>query len=512
MTTLTTQLEQLENAQLVRRLSEEELAYLFKHALTQESAYGSLLMKKRREIHRLVGEAYEVIYAGQLDEYVALLTQHFAQAGDDAKTVEYAARAGNRAYVLYAYPEARGFFTLALDTLKRLPETVTNRRRRIDVTLQYVAVSQYAESLESNLARLAEIEPLARNLPGDGTPGGDALRLARVHYHRGHLYTYQNKMREAVAEFEQVLPVAREFGDQEMLLMPSAVIGHLLTTQGRFARAQELLEPVVLPLEQAGVWDTWGQVAGATAFALSARGHLVQARELVDRVMARSQVLESAHHIALAHLILTIHLVYGGEWQQAIQAANETIELARSTGDLFVQYGAIGWRCWAEAGLGDYRAASKTYSDWEALAAQFGNQIMGTEPMQAVHAWIALLAGDIDNALALAEQTATLARKTDSLWALGLAERVWGQALARCNPPRWDEAEAQLAASLHAFEEGDAVLEAARTRVAWGKTLAQRGHTYAARAHFEQAGAQFRASGLTGELEQTQQLMVSLVG
>lgn len=76
-------LAELENAQLVRHLPEGDLAYLVIHALT---AYGSLLSKKRREIHRLVAEAYEVIYAKRLDEYAALLAQHFVQAGDDEKT------------------------------------------------------------------------------------------------------------------------------------------------------------------------------------------------------------------------------------------------------------------------------------------------------------------------------------------------------------------------------------------------------------------------------------------
>jgi predicted ATPase len=80
MAILKSQLDQLENVQLVRRLPEEELAYLFKHALTQESAYESILLKKRREIHRFVAEAYEQLYAERLDEIAALLTQHFAQA------------------------------------------------------------------------------------------------------------------------------------------------------------------------------------------------------------------------------------------------------------------------------------------------------------------------------------------------------------------------------------------------------------------------------------------------
>ncbi len=52
MESLPAQLAQLENAQLVRRLADEDLAYVFKHTLTQETAYESLLVKKRRAIHR----------------------------------------------------------------------------------------------------------------------------------------------------------------------------------------------------------------------------------------------------------------------------------------------------------------------------------------------------------------------------------------------------------------------------------------------------------------------------
>jgi hypothetical protein len=510
MATLTTRLEQLENAQLVRRLPEEELAYLFKHALTQESAYESLLLKKRREIHRLVAEAYEASYAERLDEFAALLTQHFAEAGDDEKTVEYATRAGNQAGALYAYTEARGFYALALDALKRLPDTTANRRQRVDVTLQYVTVSRYFDSPESNLARLAEIEPLARDLPGDGTPGGDALRRARVHYQRGQVHLLRNEMPEVVAEFEQVLPAAREFGDQELLMVPSGLLGSLMVVRGQFARAQEILEPLILPLEKAGKWDTWNQVACALGLTLSARGHLAEARELIDRAMARAQTLKSAHQFALAQTVLAFHYLYCGEWQRAVEAVNLAIGLLGQSGDRFLQYGVLCWRCWAEAGLGDYRSGSETYAQGRALAAQLGSFLSGTEAMEAAHAWIALLAGEIDNALTLAEQAVILARTHGVILATGLAERVWGEALARRNPPRWDEAEEHFAASLRACEEGDSRLEAARTHIAWGKALHARRNNGAAREHFEKAAAQFQVSGLVSELEQTRHLIDSL--
>jgi predicted ATPase len=109
---LDTTLSQLTIAQLVRRISEEDslngpgqgIAYLFKHALTQESAYGSLLLKRRREIHLRIAQTNAAAYPERLDENAGLLAHHFSEGGDDIKTVEYATRAGNLAAAHSANP------------------------------------------------------------------------------------------------------------------------------------------------------------------------------------------------------------------------------------------------------------------------------------------------------------------------------------------------------------------------------------------------------------------------
>ena len=76
---LDAQLTQLEQAEIVRRANEPDLAYLFKHAMTQETAYASLLNKARRDIHVQVAQAIEMQYADRLDEYAALLAQNLAE-------------------------------------------------------------------------------------------------------------------------------------------------------------------------------------------------------------------------------------------------------------------------------------------------------------------------------------------------------------------------------------------------------------------------------------------------
>ena len=111
---LTSLLAELERAELVARADGPERAYLFRHALTQETAYNSLLRKRRRAVHRLVGQAYEQLYAGRLEEHAALLAHHYAEAGDEAKILEYSSLAGDAAERVYAASEAVEHYTRAL--------------------------------------------------------------------------------------------------------------------------------------------------------------------------------------------------------------------------------------------------------------------------------------------------------------------------------------------------------------------------------------------------------------
>ena len=77
-------LKRLETAELVRELNEPESAYLFKHALIQDTAYTSLLKKDRKEQHRQVGETLEQLYPDHLDDNAALLA-HYTRAANAAR-------------------------------------------------------------------------------------------------------------------------------------------------------------------------------------------------------------------------------------------------------------------------------------------------------------------------------------------------------------------------------------------------------------------------------------------
>ena len=99
------------------------VGYEFKHALTQDVAYSSLLMERRRVLHERVGATLESLYGEQFDDYVGELARHYNSSDNANKAVEYLSRAGSQAMQRSAFAEAQGHLQQGLERIKVLPES-----------------------------------------------------------------------------------------------------------------------------------------------------------------------------------------------------------------------------------------------------------------------------------------------------------------------------------------------------------------------------------------------------
>src|SRR5262249_25540806 len=97
-----------------------ELAYTFKHALTQDVAYASLLVQRRRELHRLVGLAIEELYADRLPEHYEMLAHHFSRAEEWERALEYLLKAAEKATQAFGLRQAVGVLGGAVEAGRRL--------------------------------------------------------------------------------------------------------------------------------------------------------------------------------------------------------------------------------------------------------------------------------------------------------------------------------------------------------------------------------------------------------
>jgi ABC-type oligopeptide transport system substrate-binding subunit/class 3 adenylate cyclase len=116
---LDTHLSQLQRVDLIREKARiPELEYIFKHTMTQEAAYNSLLHERRKVFHLKVAEALEELFPDRVDEFSGLMAYHFEVAETHEKAVDYLQRAGDQARQSYAHQEAIDFYERALVILK----------------------------------------------------------------------------------------------------------------------------------------------------------------------------------------------------------------------------------------------------------------------------------------------------------------------------------------------------------------------------------------------------------
>jgi class 3 adenylate cyclase/tetratricopeptide (TPR) repeat protein len=211
-----------------------DLAYLFKHVVTQEVAYSLLLYGQRRQLHRAVAEWYERSQADDLSVLSPLLAHHWAGADEPVKTVRYLELAGEQALRAGAYQETVDFLTQALKVSERLrpaPQPKRQARWHRQLADAYTGLGRLPESRHhadqavallgrpvpgtprrvlGDLAGQALRQGLHRLLParpvqGDPDARADALEAARA-YERLALLNYYANAREAA--LSSVLHVA----------------------------------------------------------------------------------------------------------------------------------------------------------------------------------------------------------------------------------------------------------------------------------------------------------------
>jgi len=112
-----------------------DIEYIFKHALTQEVAYNSVLSERRKQLHERAAQAIEALFGSQSENHLSELAHHYSRSSNAPKALEYLQRASEQAMERSANAEAIAQLTAALDLLKGLPDGPGRARREIGLQL-----------------------------------------------------------------------------------------------------------------------------------------------------------------------------------------------------------------------------------------------------------------------------------------------------------------------------------------------------------------------------------------
>jgi tetratricopeptide (TPR) repeat protein len=497
-------LQELQRLEFIREAPRQrEVEYAFRHALIQDVAYQSLLGPRRHELHRQVGDAMETLFADRATELRGIIAEHFLRGEDWAKAVDLLSAAGDAAASLYAHTEARQHYSQALSALEHLPDTVDARRQRFDLVIKRVRVSFIAEGPDRVLSMMDELETLAHELPGpDGTAGTDRLRLARVQYWRGRSRYYRNELREAIGYYQQALAVAQELGDEELLAIPSSVIGQAVLLQGQFAKAKVLLAQGVERLERQGSWAEWIRAAAYYGLAIAGTGDYAGGVAMVERALGRAAEMGSLTGIGVTGiLVASVHFQACAE-QRVLDAARAAVEAAEQANDKIPLYAGLAFRAWAESRLGRHDDAFASMARSREVGESIGGRLVLADLFMSYDAELHLNAGRIDEAIAIAERAIEASKASGAMFSAALAHRLRARALAASGSPAWHLVELDLEASRAALEAGGLVLQIGETELWWGRLLLAHGDPEAAVAHLTKAAARFEAGDLVAKLSE----------
>jgi class 3 adenylate cyclase/tetratricopeptide (TPR) repeat protein len=415
------QLRELAHLEFVyRRVETEGSVYVFRHALTQETAYGSLLERHRRACHAAVGRALEDLYSGRVEEVAELLALHFGRSDQAEKSIDYAILAGEKSQRRWANNEALTYFNDALHRLDLLPDTEPNRLRRIDAVVKQAevkfALGQHAEHIDA-------LDQIA----GFVDETDDPRRRATWHYWRGFLGVLTGGQPDiAIDHCNLAARLATETGLADIKAFAESCLTQVYLFVGRLREAIETGERALASCEALGnLWWACRTIwqLQPTAMAL---GEWDRSLEYCRRALDHGDVLKD-HRIKVVGLWRTgaVH-VYRGDAARGVQYCNEALALGALPFDAAM---ATGMRGYGQIKTGDLDAG---IADLDEAVAWLANlRLRYSYARYSV--WLAeghLRRGDHAVAQDLVEHVLRMTRSTGYLQLEGVASWLLGECLA----------------------------------------------------------------------------------
>jgi len=387
-------LEQLLDAQLVfRRGSGPKAEFTFKHALVQDAAYGSMLLKRRRDLHARIARFLESAFPEIPESEPEVLAYHYAEAEDFDRAAVFYERAGRRAAGHAAHLEAIGHYARGLEVVRQLADGAERARREVSLQIEAAESMRIVERIREAFDALEAAEATARR-------HGLDLELARIHHLRGNLHFPLGDTEGCLRAHERALEFAEKAGSPEYEARALGGMGDAHYIRGRLLTAREyfdrgitrardrqlaFIEAAYLPMRALGHWYALDPERAlddyrlgvkiardsdnlrAEVVSLSAGGYILldmhevdESRRAFDRALKLARRIGARRFVPLAEMYLARIAAMENRPGDAKRLAEAAIEVAREVGMSFVGP-------WV---LGGYAAVVQDPADAEAALAE----------------------------------------------------------------------------------------------------------------------------------------------
>jgi class 3 adenylate cyclase/tetratricopeptide (TPR) repeat protein len=484
-----------------------ELEYTFKHALTQQVAYRSLLQERRRILHTRSMEAIEALAGDRVADQVERLAYHALRGEVWDRALSYCWQAGAKAAGRSAHREAVACFEQALDALRHLPESRDTLQQAIDLRFELRNALVPLAELQRVHDCLREAETLAMILD-------DPQRLGRLYCYMTSYFWVIGEPERAIASGHRALAL----GEFALQVDANLFLGQAYCTMGEYRRAMEFLGRnvvslggdlirerfgiAVLPSVMSRIWLAW---------CLAECGKFTQGMTYSEEGLQVAEASEHPYTLTVTYFGLGLLCLSKGEIQKAIPVLERGLRLCQS-GNLPIQFSLIA------SALGYAYALSGRITEALPLLERAVSQAesMGRVDNNSLRvAWLSeayLLDTRIDEARRLAERALELSQRHKERGHHAHILRLLGEIAAQRDPPEVEQAEGHYRQALALAEELGMRPLVAHCHHGLGRLYCQTGRGEEARAALTAAIALYHAMDMTFWLPQVEAALAQVEG
>ncbi len=298
-----------------------ELEYFFKHALTQEVVYNSLLQKRKKVLHEKIGIAIENLYAEKMEEYYEVLTYHFCKSDNLKKAVKYSKLASKKAEKNASLDSASYFIQKMIETLEKMPisDEVTKQLINARVT-KGLFMYQLFNFVDAQKA----IDPILDN----NRTMNDKKRAAHVHTISGS-YDFWVKEEPALAfnHLKTALILSKEENNISAQFFANMSLGQAASFAGEFDTAGNCFDNA-LKINTAlnNLWGISTVKSAISFYSYIFKGDVNSGIKTSEEALAFAEKSGDSYSLSGAYLSHGISNYYMGFFKKSISLLSEAIE------------------------------------------------------------------------------------------------------------------------------------------------------------------------------------------
>jgi class 3 adenylate cyclase/tetratricopeptide (TPR) repeat protein len=481
-----------------------DLEYSFKHALTHEVAYASILHERRRVLHARIVDALEMLYSDRLPEQIERLAHHAIRGEVWDKAVTYSRQAGIKAFVRSANREASKFFEQALAALQHVEESPERIGQAIDLRFDLRSSLLPLGEIDTILGHLREAETLAIKL-------GDQARLGRALSFLANLYYLKCDHERAIESGQHALAIATTLGDVRLQVGSNLYLGQVYHALGDYQRAVDYLRRNVEALES----DVFLERLGMAGLPVVSRGWLIwclaELGEFPEGIVHAREALRIAEatkrggSLIVACSANEYLYLWIGDFPHAIAVGQRGLEIFQ-TGNFPLLFPIVGMPLgYAYAMSG--RVAEGTRLLEQAVEQSASMRLMTNHSLQVAFLSEAyLLAGRVEEALRCAQRALDLSRQNKERGYQAWVLRLLGEIHAHRQPCDSEQPESLYQQALALAKELRMRPLVAHCHFGIGKLYRRMGKGDQAREQLTTATTMYREMDMTYWLEQAKEL------